>query len=260
MRGMAHVVAVALLAASNMACAAACPPGSVVAEHPLFGESPAGCSALDSYYRELRKPRPDWQTVHRCAVRTGDDAVLMMLHANGHGVPRNLDRAIVHACRFDGSTLRVEQLRKMKAGTDRKPFDLCDHVTSGMMTGLCAGIAEEGDSVKRNEALDRLAGTFTPAQRKLLAALRKANDTFAEEVSSNETDLSGTGHAALSIEAQAAVQEELLAYLRTTEGGKFPSATGAAFAAADKALNDVYRKVMARPVPDSGFASSNVTR
>lgn len=253
--------------------AAACPAETAKAEPPGIFDGYEGCNPLGKYYDALRSARPDWASVHRCAVQDRNDAVLMMLHANGYGVPRNVDRAIAHACRVDSAPAelegRLEHLQRLKAGqgkvqgkvSDKAPFDLCDDITSGMMMGFCANVGERADGADRNAALAKLGATFTPQQRSRFAALRKATDAFARSVGENETDLSGTARAAMSIGAQAAVQDELLADLREAEAGKLPAGTGAGFAAADKALNDVYRRVMALPVDAEGrVAYSTVTK
>ncbi len=250
--GMLQVGQAANAGTAPAACPAASPNGAL----PIIFDGYEGCNPLGKYYDALKSARPDWRPVHRCAVQDRNDAVLMMLYANGYGVPRNIDRAIAHACRVDGAQAETEgrlaHLRRMKAGQDRAPFDLCDDITSGMMMGFCANVAERADGAERNAALTRLGMPFTPAQRTRFAALRKAADAFARSVAENETDLSGTARAAMSIGAQAAVQDELLADLRAAEAGKPPAGTEARFTAADKALNDVYRKVMALPADDQG--------
>ncbi|WBS01881.1 DUF1311 domain-containing protein [Pseudoduganella sp. SL102] len=255
----------ALLPACAAAAPAACPASAPDAQLPIIFDGYKGCNPLGKYYEAVRSASPDWQAVHRCAVQDRNDAVLMMLYANGRGVPRDVERAIGHACRVDSAQAelagRLEHLQRIKAGQDRKPFDLCDDITSGLMMGFCASVAEDADGAARNAALARLDRSFTAAQRSRFAALRKATDAFARNVGDKETDLSGTARAAMSIGATAAVQDALLADVRAAEQGKLPAGTDAAFAAADKALNDVYRKVMALPADDSGrVAHSTVTK
>src|SRR5205085_4812981 len=51
------------------------------------------CDAAALYYGAKSKPAAtdaDWQAVRECAFRTSDNAVLMMLYANGSGVAPNL--------------------------------------------------------------------------------------------------------------------------------------------------------------------------
>lgn len=254
-----------LLQAHAAAAPADCPAQAADAQLPIIFDGYEGCNPLGKYYEALRSARPDWQAVHRCAVQDRNDAVLMMLHANGFGVPRDIDRAIGHACRVDSAQAeiegRLEHLRRMKAGQDRKPFDLCDDITSGMMMGFCASVADTGESARRDAALARFDKALTPAQRARFAALRKAADAFARHVGDNETDLSGTARAAMAIGARAAVLDELLADVEAVGQGRLPAGTDAAFAAADKALNEVYRKVMALPADGQGrVAHTTVTK
>ena len=259
--GMLQVAQVAGAASPPAACPAEVANGQL----PIIFDGYKGCNPIGNYYDALRSARPDWAPVHRCAVQDGNDAVLMMLYANGYGVPRDIDRAITHACRVDSARAEIEgrldHLQRIKAGQDKKLFDVCDDITSGLMGGFCANIAEDGKGMQRGDAIGRLAGTFTPVQRTRFAALRKATDAFARSVGENETDLSGTGRAALSIGAQAAVQDALLADLRAAEAGKLPAGTAAGFAAADRVLNDVWRKVMALPADAEGrVAYTTVTK
>lgn len=264
-RLLAGVVLAAVLPVCAAAAPAACPAKAPDAGLPIIFDGYKGCNPLGKYYDTLRSARPDWQAVHRCAVQDGNDAVLMMLYANGYGVPRDIDRAIGHACRVDSAQAEVEgrlaHLRRMKEGDEGEPFDLCDDITSGLMMGFCAGVAEDAEGARRGAALARLDRSFTAAQRTRFAALRTATDAFARSVGDNETDLSGTARAAMSIAARAAVLDELLADLRAAEQGKVPAGSDAGFAAADKALNDVYRQVMALPADEQGrVAYTTVTK
>jgi hypothetical protein len=59
------------------------------------------CNASDLYYskRDQAVTSPaEWRTVRQCALAHDDSAVLMMLYANGFGVPRNADIAMHYAC------------------------------------------------------------------------------------------------------------------------------------------------------------------
>ena len=68
----------------------------------------------------------------------------MMLYANGYGVARDTSRAIHYACRLDTAKAemeaRVAYLASGALAHDDQPFDLCDHITSGRMGGVCAAI------------------------------------------------------------------------------------------------------------------------
>jgi hypothetical protein len=52
------------------------------------------CEAGELYYtkRNQAVPSPaEWNKVRACAIASADNAVLMMLYANGFGVPRDTD-------------------------------------------------------------------------------------------------------------------------------------------------------------------------
>jgi uncharacterized protein YecT (DUF1311 family) len=203
--------------------------------------------------------------VLQCARKDRNEAVLMMLHANGYGVPRDVNAAIAHACQVGGAQAeiesRLEHLEQLKAGPEKEPFDLCDDITSGMMGGFCASLAEDRATAQREAALRELVRGFTPEQRQRFDALRQAGEAYGRQRGEEETDLTGTLRVAFTIEAQAAVRDELLADLRAAERGTKPPGNERTLAAADKELNAVYRKVMAVPVNAEGrIGDSTVTR
>ncbi len=252
-RSMAGLL-LASLAVQVHAAPAACPAGQP--QDPIIFKGYEGCNPIGKYYVARGDKNPDWQGVLQCATQDNNDAVLMMLYANGQGVKRDIDRAITHACRIDSAAmelkLRVEHLQAMKAGTDKKPIDLCDDATSGLMTGFCAGVAERAKKSVRDTELAAVSKAFTAAQRERYTALQKAVDVYAERSSRDETDLSGSMRAAFVSEARVAIDDAFLADLRAAEKGDLPRGTEQTYAAADKALNDAYRKVMALPTNAEG--------
>lgn len=253
----------AALAAQVQAAPAACPPGQQ--ESPIIFKGYEGCNPIGKYYVARGQKSPDWTGVLQCATQDRNDAVLMMMYANGLGVKRDIDRAIAHACRIDSAPmelkLRVEHLQAMKAGTDSKPIDLCDDATSGLMGGFCADVAERARKSVRDGALAQQTKGYTAIQRERYTALQKAVDAFAERSSRDETDLSGTARAAFVIQARAAIDDIFLADVRGAELGKLPRGTEQTYTAADKALNDVYRKVMALPTgADGQLKDTTVTK
>jgi uncharacterized protein YecT (DUF1311 family) len=256
MSGAVRAIAAGLLACVvNVAAAAPAQCPANLPEPEEISQGYARCNPLGSYYAQrARGAAAEWQPVRACAEKEHNAAVLMMLHANGFGVPRDYDHAIAHACRVDGAPAelagRVEHLLAMKAGTDKRPFDLCDDITSGRMGGFCAGIAEQAQGRQRDTRYAAFEKRLTTAQRPSYDRLRKATTAFAEHVGRDETDLSGTARAAFSIEATATVQDQLLDDLRAAEQGALPKAVD--IARADAALNAAYRKLMALPGSGKG--------
>jgi uncharacterized protein YecT (DUF1311 family) len=228
------------------------------------------CDATGLYYLKRDQEttsRAEWRQVRACARASGDDAVLMMLYANGYGVPRDADRAIYHACRLDTAKAemegRVAYLASNAAAHDAQPFDLCDHITSGRMGGVCAGIREGRDERVRNARLERFAAALPAAARRPFARLRKAAEAFAEQ-SAGEVDLTWTGAARFVVDGVARRKNEFLETLLHTAQGKLARASAAELVQLDRQLNADYRKLLATATGQDGhperIGNSTVTR
>ncbi|QNB01059.1 hypothetical protein [Massilia sp. Se16.2.3] len=217
---------------------------------PPAQAQPASCKATDLYYSKLDQAQTsdaEWRQVRACAQASGDDAVLMMLYANGLGQPRDLDRAIFHACRLDTAKAemeaRVGYLASGAANADGQPFDLCDHITSGYMGSVCAGLGETRSERSRALRLDRFAATLPARARLPFSQLRKAAEAFARQ-SASEVDLSGTGGAGFAIGRASRRRDEFVQAVFDAAAGEIPRATPAQLAQLDRQLNLRYRKLM----------------
>jgi uncharacterized protein YecT (DUF1311 family) len=211
------------------------------------------CDATDLYYRkrdQRHTSAAEWRQVRDCAAASGDDAVLMMLHANGYGVPRDADRAIYHACRLDAAKaemeLRVGHLASPAAAADAHPFDLCDHITSGRMGGVCAAIAKGRDDRLRAARLDRFAASLAPRARPAFVRLRTAAAAFTR-MSAREVDMTGTGGPGFTFRHGGRRDAEFLDTLLKAADGTLPHATASQFAELDRELNEAYRALLALP-------------
>ncbi len=182
--------------------------------------------------------------------------VLSMLYANGLGVARNYDLAIRFACEntwaadaeMEGRLGHLEHMRDSHStATD---FDLCDDATSGLMEGACAEIGEREAKAKREQKLKTISAGWSPATKQAFVGLQKAEQAFADARGRNETDLSGTGRAAFSIEASAKVHDQFLANLERLAKGLVPEASEVDYKAADAKLNADYRQMMAERSKD----------
>jgi uncharacterized protein YecT (DUF1311 family) len=216
---------------------------------PATAKAPAGCKATDLYYRKRSQAQTspaEWEQVRACAIATNDNAVLMMLYANGYGVAQESGRAIHHACMLDFVAKREMELRiaHLAAGPQPgKPFDLCDDITSGAMGGFCSELRENQDRRVREARLDRAAGALPAPARAALAKLRKAAERYAE-AGANETDGRGTAAADFAIRLEARLREEFMQAALDAIDGKLPPESAADYAALDRQLNDVYQDVM----------------
>lgn len=241
-------------------------------ETPRVPPAPAAptCDATEQYYlkRDQAVTSPaEWRQVRACALASGDDAVLMMLHANGYGAPRDIDRAIHYACRLDTAKAemegRVAHLASGAVALDDQPFDLCDHITSGRMGAVCAAIGERRDDRIRKTRLDRFAASLPPAARAPFARLRAAAAAFAEK-SADEVDRSGTASAGRATRHVGRREQEFLDTVLNAASGKLARTSAAQLAALDRELNERYRAVLARPSESADqperIGDSTVTR
>lgn len=185
--------------------------------------------------------------------------VLMMIYANGRGVPRDLGLARKFACAMWSAPAelsgRLAHLRQLAEANDAgSPLDVCDDITSGVMGGFCAGREERRASVGRTAALSALQANWSAEQREAFRALRRAADGYFKASTNNEVDLSGTLRGAFMTEHEAALEGELLSMLRDFEAGRLPQGDAASYAADDRALNAVYVQVMKAAVHPAGQA------
>ena len=228
------------------------------------GTAPADCDAQVLYYGVDGKGRGrDYVAARHCAYGSpsdgdslldkglvfGGSGVLMMLYANGQGVERNIPLAKRFACEYGGAPAEIEgrlhHLDEIASGTDKEALDICDDITSGLMMGFCADRDAEFAKFARGERWTALQVGWTPAQRSMLAALRKAANAYFDSASGNEVDMSGTARGAFAVESYETLDIALLNDVERFEKGVRPEEKAADFAAADKALNAAYKQVRA---------------
>jgi hypothetical protein len=234
-----------------------CMRAAHLAPSPAYAAAPTleepYTEATDLYYMKREQAAAtaaEWRRVRGQALAVGDDAVLMMLHANGYGVARDTDRAIYHACRLPTAKAemeaRVGYLASGSLASDSQPFDLCDHITSGRMGSICAMIGEGRDDRVRRARLDRFAATLPAEAREPFSRLRKAAAEFARK-SADEVDVSGTGAAGKAIRHIGRRDEEFMQTLFKTANGKIARANAAQLARLERQLEALYRQVLATP-------------
>jgi uncharacterized protein YecT (DUF1311 family) len=218
---------------------------------PATAKAPEDCNPTDLYDRKRSQARTsaaEWEQVRACALAKNDNAVLMMLYANGYGVKRDTDRAIHHACSLDfiAKAEMESRIAHLAEGTTQdKPFDLCDDISSGYMGAVCAARREAQDSRVRNLRLDRAARALPAASRAAFARLREAAERYASTAGSGETDWRGTAAASFAYEHQARLREQAMQAMLDAIAGKLAPASAADLAEWDRQLNEVYGEVMA---------------
>lgn len=224
----------------------------------------AGCDSEALYYG-IGIPK-DPVAARKCAMLErskqlmyGGEAILMMIYANGQGVPRNDDLATKFACVIGGAPAeiagRVEHLQQRREDPNAPPdFDLCDDITSGLMMGHCAAHARRVGDVARAARKSAFIASLAPAERAAFDVLDKAAADFFSARVDGEVDLSGTARAMFQIEEEVKLAEDFLAAL--TSDFSPPSVTPEAFAAADAELNAIYKSAM-RCAADSACGTIN---
>lgn len=218
------------------------------------------CNSARSYYGHGQAK--DDAMARRCAFVERDaqaktqetsmgavgSGTLMMIYANGRGVPRNIALAKRFACEMWSADaeldLRIQHLDAMAKDPGLAPIDVCDDITSGAMMGQCAAEAEVGVALKRDEGIAKLSANWARADRDALAQLRKRSDSFFDAVASNEEDMSGTARGLIYVQRESALQDEFAQSLARLETGHYPGRS-LKLREADARLNATYRQVLA---------------
>ena len=225
---------------------------------PSAVKAPPGCNAIDLYDRKRSQAstsQAEWDQVRACALAKNDNDVLMMLYANGYGVPRDMDRAIHHACIVDFASKGEMEARIEHLASGPKPgqyIDVCDDIQSGRMGAVCTARREAQDRRLRDTRMERAARTLPATSRSAFTKLRQAAERYASEAGSAETDMQGTAAADFALQNQASLREQALQAMLDTIAGKLPPASAEDFAQWDRQLNDAYGKVMAIPSIQDG--------
>lgn len=216
------------------------------------------CDAAELYYDTQNKEAPgesDWQKVRDCAFRTNNNAVLMMLYANGVGVSPNLSLATKYACSVESHPnemrARLAHLKR-KAGSSEQ-FDLCDDISSGQMHGYCASIRERQQEKRRGDQIAVLAKGWSEKEQLGFELARKAAHDFAQHRSEYETDLSGNAKKTMQVEVAAAELEQFVRDIQNFETGKVPTYSEAEFRALEEKLNQTYQQFMATRPSGSSY-------
>lgn len=222
---------------------------------PAAQASPAPsptCDAAGLYYRKRSQATTspaEWNAVRECALARGDNAVLMMMYANGFGVPRDTDIAIHYACSLDFAAKaemegRVAHLAGgLPAGA---VFDQCDDITSGRMGAVCAAIHESQAGRVRAARLDRVARAIPASALPAFKTLRAAADAYADAAAA-EVDAQGTAAPALATGHQEKLREQFVRAVLDVLDNKLAAASRADAAQLDAALNAAYQPLMGAP-------------
>lgn len=239
------------------------PPASDLGATPA--ESP--CDAQLFYYDTLDNTdatSADWARVRACAFATHDNAVLMMLYANGLGVKANRKLALNYACRLGGAPMELwgrtdtlshpAESSALPRGNAALPgehgtlFDQCDDAASRLTINTCAAIAQRRNAHAAHAQLALLTGSWQPGQRAALSRLQTALQGFADARGRYEADLTGTLgplYAPAAENARAAEVSQFIDDLKRYEKGRLPKYTAAQRAGFSDQLGQAYRTLLA---------------
>jgi uncharacterized protein YecT (DUF1311 family) len=207
------------------------------------------CNAADLYYDTQNMDAPsddDWRKVRECAFRTNDNAVLMMLYANGAGVSTNLSLATRYACSVESEPgeMQARVAHLVRQVSSRERFDLCDDIKSGRMHGYCAAVRERQQERRRADQIATLAKTWTSKEQTGFELVSEAAHDFAQHRADYETDLSSSARRSMQIDVIAAELDQFLTDIQAFESGKLPRYSEAEFRVLDDKMNDTYQRFM----------------
>ena len=160
----------------------------------------------------------DYVRARHCAFAMDSQDVLMMLYANGLGVPRNYAVAKMAACRSDATEIeaRLARLARMQTGKEgpSPKIDICDDAANSHLLSRCAAIRLDLADQERNARIDTISARWSDAEKAALLQVRR--------------------HAGDLISV-----EEILGSLLEFEAGKLPSFTADDAAGAERELGQL---------------------
>src|SRR5215471_389891 len=166
--------------ASKQICASVKDIQLPAADRPTAAEIKilAKCSSVNAYYG-FGQP-VDVMNARKCAYAEidrgdkdilGGKAMLMMIYANGKGVPRNFDLALNLACTIGGepgdAAGRIRQLDRLKKSNwTGDNFGICSHSSGHDLYAQCVILQERFDKVERDQKFNDLSAKWSAPEQK----------------------------------------------------------------------------------------------
>lgn len=211
-----------------------------------------GCEAYEYYYG-IGRAR-DYVKARQCAFSqpapdsgVSGEVILMMLYANGQGVPRNPEIAKKAACSsgLSGDDLKesIVALRKMQTPAMRtsKTFDFCDVANSERSADLCYWVKSQVDIRKYESQLASKRRTWTRLQQSAFDELQKKWKVYIDFHADLEARRVGSDAAIHRRAVVAGEKSQFLESLLDFETGKYPTFGEEAYKAIDSNLNEKWR-------------------
>ncbi len=212
-------------------------------------------------YAFVEMTRPDLNiTTHPDETKNYDLPVtygaetLVMIYANGLGVPKNLNYARhIAAMGDDDEFLMLENaLNKPLSDPYAGAVDLtcCNVDIPASMYGIaCVDISYRKENELRLAETDALSANWTPEQKAALQSLIQSADKFFHQSTIEDPTLSVCGKDGNDKESQehlmvANKRDQLTHELKQFAAGKFPVYTAADFRESDETLNRNYQHAL----------------
>jgi len=222
------------------------------ADRPTAAEEKAlaSCASVDAYFGFDGPVDP--AKARKCAYAEIDraasaplagKAILMMVYANGKGVPRNFDVALKLACTIGDApgdaAGRVHQLDRLKKSNwTGNNFSVCDHSSGPALYEQCAILQERFDKRERDNQFSELSSSWSPPQQKAFHAFMAEAGRFYRVQASNGVNLEGT----FEVQEETFLLNGLLTSLQQFERGELPRYSADEFRKAEAEESAAYTR------------------
>ncbi len=159
----------------------------------------------------------DYTKARYCAFAKDSHDVLMMLYANGLGIPRNYAVAKMAACRADAQAAEIEarlaRLTRMQTGREgpAPKIDICDDAASSHLGARCAAIQSGLADQERIARIDTISTRWNEAQKAALQQLRNraVEAVRIEEVFNSLQEFEAGKLPSFTLEEAASAEREM---------------------------------------------------
>lgn len=142
-------------------------------------------------------------------------------------------------------TIAVESYYPHWKNGEAAPFNLCDHITSGVGMSVCAHRAAAKAEENRNKRINALIDGLDDGQKNAVISAFEKMSAFAASRASNEEGHGGTMRNASIIASTTTQQNNFVKLIQEIRSGSLPP-INQSLADTDKALNTAYQSVMQR--------------
>jgi hypothetical protein len=235
---------------------------------PAEKDSLAHCSSVDAYFGfggpvdPVKARKCAYAEIDRDArAPLGGKTILMMVYANGKGVPRNFDAALKLACTIGGApgdaAGRVQQLDRLKKSNwTGDNFSICAHSSGHELYEQCAILQERFDKIEREQKFNELSSSWSERDRKAFHSFLAEAEKFFQVQAMNGVNLQGT----FEVSEEVFLKNGLLSALEQFERGELPSYSAVEFQRAEAEENATYLRTQSGDVAQWGTVTRESIR